>query len=65
MATDTRSSTSVSESQDSDPFEVAVQRLITINKASKTPITLEAMVPLLRAQGFYEDQWSNDKLVCC
>ena len=39
MATVTRSSTSMS-----DPFEVAVQKLITSNKACKTPITLEAMV---------------------
>ena len=51
MATGTRSSTSMSEPQDSDPFEVAVQKLITTNKAGKTPITLEAMVLLLRAQG--------------
>ena len=50
MATCTRSSTSMSESQDSDPFEVDVQ-FINTDKAGKTPITLEAMVPLLRAQG--------------
>ena len=51
MATGTRSSTSMSEPQDSDPFEGTVQKLITTNKAGKTPITLEAMVLLLRAQG--------------
>ena len=51
MASGTRSSTSMSEPQNSDPFEVTVQTLITTNEAGKTPITLEAMVLLLRGQG--------------
>jgi len=50
MATRTRNSTATAESE--DPFEAAVQKLTsTTNKASKTPITLESMVLLLRAQG--------------
>jgi hypothetical protein len=40
----------MSEPQDSDPFEVAVQKLITTNRAGKTPITLEALVLLLCTQ---------------
>ena len=52
MAAGTRSSTSTPDLETPDPFEVAVQKLIsTTNKAGKAPITLDVMISLLRAQG--------------
>ena len=44
----------MSEPQDPDTFQVVVHKLISAtNKAVKAPITLEAIVSLLRAQEEY------------
>ena len=52
MTTGSRISTSMPGPQYPDPSEVAVQKFTsTTIKAGKVPITLEAMVSLLHAQG--------------
>ena len=59
MTASSRSTTSTFQTQNPDPFEVAVKGLIsTTNKASKYPITLEATVSL-RALYALMDNLSN------